>query len=67
MYGWLGRETEAKAALAELLKLQPDFTVQGFMSLIPLFSDNPIFTQQLVRLAEGLRKAGLPEGQAKTN
>jgi hypothetical protein len=24
--------------------------------------DNPIFTQQMARLAEGLRKAGLPEG-----
>jgi class 3 adenylate cyclase/TolB-like protein/Tfp pilus assembly protein PilF len=66
-YGWLGRENEAKAALADLLKLQPNFTVQGFLSLVPLFSDNPVFTQQLDRLAEGLRKAGLPEGDKKTN
>jgi hypothetical protein len=66
-YGWLGRESDAKAALADLLKLQPNFTVQGFLALVPLFSDNPVFTQQLERLAEGLRKAALPEGDKKTN
>jgi hypothetical protein len=24
------------------------------------FSDNPVYAQQIVRMAEGLRKAGLP-------
>jgi hypothetical protein len=48
-------------------KLAPDLTVQGFVSLIPLFSENPVFTQQVVGIAEGLRKAGLPEGDKKTD
>jgi hypothetical protein len=26
-----------------------------------MYSDNPEFTQQIARMAEGLRKAGLPE------
>jgi hypothetical protein len=30
-------------------------------------SDNPVFLQQMARVAEGLRKAGLPEGDEKTN
>jgi hypothetical protein len=41
--------------------LNPRFTVQGFLSLGALFSDNTNFTQQIARLAEGLSKAGLPE------
>jgi hypothetical protein len=32
-----------------------------------LFSNNPVFTQQLERLAEGLRKARMPEGDKKAN
>jgi hypothetical protein len=29
--------------------------------------DYPIFTRQMARRAEGLRKAGLPEGDKKTD
>jgi adenylate cyclase len=64
---WLGRDTEAKAAVAELLKLKPGFTVQTWVGLAANFSDNPIFSQQIQRMVEGLRKAGLPEGEQKTN
>jgi len=60
-YGWLGRESEAKAALSELLKVNPRFSVHAFISLGALYSDNVIFTQQIARIAEGLRKAGLTE------
>jgi hypothetical protein len=56
---FLGREAEAKADAAELLKLQPKFTVQMFASLN--WTDNSIFNQQYARLVEGLRKAGVPE------
>jgi adenylate cyclase len=66
-YAWLGREVEAKASLADLQKLAPNLTVQQFVSLMALVSDNPIFAQQMARMAEGLRKAELPEGAKKTN
>ncbi len=64
---WLGRDAEAKAAIAELLKLKPGFTVQTWVGLAANFSDNPIFSQQIQRMVEGLRKAGLPEGEVKSN
>ncbi len=60
-YGWLGREAEAKAELAEALKLFPGFTVKRVISYWSNFSDNPVYLQQIARTAEGLRKAGLPE------
>jgi adenylate cyclase len=60
-YGWLGREAEAKAELAEVLKVAPGATVKGAISFNRNFSDNPVFLQQFARRAEGLRKAGLPE------
>lgn len=58
---WLGRDAEAKAALANMLKLNPGFTVKAEIELGKRFSDNPIYNQQIARMAEGLRKAGLPE------
>ncbi len=58
---WLGRDAEAKAAMAELVKLNPRLTVQSYISGAATYSDNPVFTQQIARMAEGLRKAGLPE------
>jgi TolB-like protein len=63
-YGWLGEADEAKAAAAQLLKLKPDMTVSGWLKLSALFSKNPTFTEEMQRFAEGLRKAGLPEGGA---
>jgi hypothetical protein len=30
-------------------------------------SDNPTFNAQIQRILDGLRKAGLPEGEQKTN
>jgi class 3 adenylate cyclase/TolB-like protein len=66
-YGWLGREAEAKAEVAEALKLFPGATVKGAIAYYSSFSDNPVFLQQMARQAEGWRKAGLPEGDTKTN
>jgi adenylate cyclase len=60
-YGWLGQEAEAKAALTEGLKLVPGATVKSIGSYYRNLSDNPVFLQGIVRGAEGLRKAGLPE------
>jgi len=49
----LGREEEARAAAAEILRINPKFSVNRYAKVIP-------FTQPLVdRIVEDLRKAGL--------
>lgn len=60
-YGNMGREKEARAALAELMKLRPDHTLEKVVSRNRMVSTNPAFLQQLQTYVEGLRKAGLPE------
>jgi adenylate cyclase len=60
---WAGHDKEAKEAVVELRKLYPDFTVQTWAG-IP-WGDDPTFKSQYQRIVEGLRKAGLPEGEAK--
>ena len=64
---WLGRDAEAKAAIAGLLKVYPGFTVQRYADIAARVTYNPTFAQQIQRIIEGLRKAGLPEGEKKTN
>jgi hypothetical protein len=64
---WLGRDAEAKSALADLLKLMPNMTAQAYLAAAATYSDNTIFTQQIGRMVEGMHKGGLPEGEAKTN
>jgi adenylate cyclase len=56
---WAGHDGEAKKAVAELRKVDPDFTVQTLAG--QHLSDDPTFTTQRNRVIEGLRKAGLPE------
>ncbi len=63
--GWLGRETEAKAAIDGLHKLMPGYTVQDWANI--KWSENPQFQREYARIVEGLRKAGLPEGEKKTD
>jgi adenylate cyclase len=55
-YGQLGREEDARAAVAEYLKLTPDFTIARHLEMMPF--QNPADREHY---AEGLRKAGLPE------
>jgi adenylate cyclase len=43
----------------------PGFTVQTWAGMH--WSDDPTWNMQVQRITEGLRKAGLPEGEAKTN
>jgi hypothetical protein len=64
---WLGRDAEAKVAVANLLKLMPRFTAQSMIEWGKRFSDNPVHNQQIARMAEGLRKAGLPDGDRKAH
>jgi hypothetical protein len=62
---WSGHMKEAREAVAHLQKVYPGFTVQKYAGLH--FSDDPTFTAQRARIIEGLRKAGLPEGDKKTD
>jgi adenylate cyclase len=52
----VGRQTEAHDAAAELMKIDPGFTISGFLNFIRLGRD-----EDVARLTAGLRKAGLPE------
>jgi adenylate cyclase len=62
---WAGHDKEAKEAAAQLQKVYPGFTVQTWAGID--WSDDPTFNAQYQRIVEGLRKAGLPEGDKKTN
>jgi len=54
-YGAADKVPEAKAALAEAMKLDPKISVAGFLVRGPSYIDSP------PGFREGLRKAGLPE------
>lgn len=60
-YAWRGQKAEAAAAVAELLKVRPGFTVEQLGQDGSGYSDNPTFTKEFERIVEGARKAGLPE------
>ena len=62
---WAGHMKEAKDAAAQLQKVYPGFTVQNLLGWD--LTDNPTFNAQSQRIVEGLRKAGVPEGDKKTN
>jgi tetratricopeptide (TPR) repeat protein len=62
---WGGHEKEAKEAAAQLQKLHPGFTVQTWAGIH--WTDDTTFNAQYSRIVEGLRRAGVPEGEAKTN
>ncbi|MBM3556616.1 MAG: tetratricopeptide repeat protein, partial [Alphaproteobacteria bacterium] len=55
----LGRVDEAKAALAEFQRVQPDITVSRYR--YNLTSNEPLAMKGYERLMAGLAKAGLPE------
>jgi adenylate cyclase len=54
-YGHLGRVEEARAAWAELLKVNPDFSLEQRKRVLP-YKD----PRDFARIADGLVKAGLP-------
>ncbi|WP_245509332.1 adenylate/guanylate cyclase domain-containing protein [Bradyrhizobium zhanjiangense] len=56
-----GHEPEALAAVGELRRLMPDYTVALWLQDGSAWSDNVVFLAEFQRIAEGLRKAGLPE------
>ncbi len=58
-YAWIGRRDEAARAVSQLEMLRPGVTVQDYVAVQP--RGNPTFVRGEERIAEGLRKAGLPE------
>jgi adenylate cyclase len=60
---WAGHDREAKHPAAQLQKVYPGFTVQTWLGLHP--SGDPTFMARFQRITEGLRKGGVPEGEAK--
>jgi adenylate cyclase len=66
---WLGHMKEAKEAAAQVLKYDPSATIQGWIEspLHDHWNGDPTFNAQLQRIVEGARKAGIPEGEQKTN
>ncbi|MEW6668377.1 MAG: tetratricopeptide repeat protein [Thermodesulfobacteriota bacterium] len=55
-YAGLGKEEEARAAAAEVLKMNPKFTVEGFAKIMSV-KDKAVKERYL----ENLRKAGIPD------
>jgi TolB-like protein/class 3 adenylate cyclase len=64
---WLGHDTEAKTAIAGLLKVYPGLTVQSVADIGARLTYTPTFAREFQRILEGLRKAGLPEGEKRTD
>ena len=62
-YAWTGRDVEAREAVGNILRLMPGYTVQKWIHAD--WSRNPTFLAEYQRIIEGLRKAGLPEGEAQ--
>ena len=56
IFGELGRLEEAQQSTHEILRLSPDFSIKAYMEGLS-FSNSVV----LIRMEEGLRKAGLPE------
>ena len=55
VYGSCGREAEARKEAAEVLRINPKFTVESYAAILPY--KNP---SDRDRTAQGLRKAGMP-------
>jgi class 3 adenylate cyclase/TolB-like protein len=64
-YAWTGRDKEAKATIAQLRKVDPNYLLH-FQSLAESH-DNPTFKAEMARVMEGMRKAEALEGEAKSN
>jgi hypothetical protein len=56
----LGRIDAAQASIRDGLALNPEFTMTRYLA--GAASDHPVFLAQRERVADGLRKAGAPEG-----
>jgi adenylate cyclase len=64
-YAWRGQNAEAAAAVAELLKLRPGYTVQTLVQEGSDVSDNPVFRKEFQRIAREHVRPGCPRADAK--
>jgi adenylate cyclase len=64
-YAWAGRDKEAKETAAKLRARDPKF-IQDIQIYIDAH-DDPTYRAEMARLLDGLRKAGYPEGEKRTN
>jgi tetratricopeptide (TPR) repeat protein len=55
----VGRLDEARAEAKSALTLAPNYSIARFRNARE--GDNPVFLRQRERIAEGLRKTGIPE------
>ncbi len=64
-YAWAGHDKEARETAAKLRARDPNHmqTLQTSMDS----HDDPTYKAEIARIMEGLRKAGMPEGEQKTN
>ena len=61
-YGAMGQPEQSRLALADLYRVRPDFTIQGFQQLSFGLSPNAQFRKEFTEiLVDGLRKAGAKE------
>jgi tetratricopeptide (TPR) repeat protein len=61
-YGAMGKPELSRLALADLYRVRPDFTIQGFQQLAFSLSPNAQFRKEFTEiLVDGLRKAGAKE------
>ena len=61
----LDRLDEARAEVQAGLALNPGFTLRRYRAATQ--SDNPVFLKGRERIIEDMRKAGVPEGETKTD
>ena len=64
-HAWAGHDNEEKEAAAQLREVYPGFTVTCVGG--EHRSKDLTYKAERQRIAEGLRKAGVPEGKAKSN
>jgi tetratricopeptide (TPR) repeat protein len=60
-YEGSGQPEQARQMMAELYRIRPDFTVQGYRQLGYGYSSNPQFRRELDDILDGLRKGGVRE------
>lgn len=58
-----GREAEARAKMAEFMKLRPQFTIGGYWHRPR--PEHPVVARQRARIAATMRQLGVPEGKSQ--
>jgi hypothetical protein len=58
-----GQDAEAHAALAAFNRLRPGFTLKQYKTTFTVPGSNAAFDAGMERYYEGLRKAGMSEGE----